>query len=132
MLIIIQYHYVLNNFGLGKLIKNQAKTLQKSFQIPTCILDALGDAFLDHFGLDFRPSCTKLAPNWPQVGPKLAPSWPQVGPKFAQVGPKLGHESDLGAILAPKHPPGTPMETPGTPQGPPGDPPGPPGTPPGP
>ena len=70
MLILIQYKYILNIFGLEKVIKNQAQTLKKSFQIPTCIQDALGDTFLDHFGVNFRPSGTKLAPSWLQVGPK--------------------------------------------------------------
>ena len=82
MLIIIQYQYILNMFGLEKVIKNQPKTFKKSFQIPTCIQDALGDAFLDHFGVNFRPSGTKLAPSWPQVGSKLAPSRLQVRPSW--------------------------------------------------
>ena len=68
-----------------------------------------------------NPFCIDFGPHF---GPKLAPSWVHVGPSWPQVGSKMRHKSNLGAILAPKHPPRIPRYLPGTHEGPPRDPPG--------
>ena len=84
------------------MVVNDCVSLSLSLSLPRWLM-------LAHVVPSLHQVGTKLAPTWPQVGPKSAhvgpscpklaqvrpklahvgPNWPQVGPSWPQVGPKL-------------------------------------------
>ena len=101
------------------LIKKTSKIDQKSINKSCKKIIRVSDQFLINFGPVWWPFWYRFSVILPQVDPKLAPSWSKLAPSWLQLDPRLGHGTNLGAILAPRHPPGTPRDPQGPSQGPP-------------